>query len=136
MKHGVDLSSINNWRECEASLQEPEMRLLLAMIHRAILDYCGDFYVCDDERKSFSTKYDCMKNARWWLTSDSHDPWSFLWCLGHFCEDPEAEQAKIVESLNKGQLREKADGWFSAMQQKTTKRMERKGKKCQQLKLF
>jgi len=120
----------------EAYLQEPEMRMLLAMIHRAILDYHGDFYVCDDPRKAASEKRTVKISARYWLNDDSEDPWSFLWVLAHFVEDPRSAQAKILRSLDNGELKQNADDWFAAMQEKQVRRIARKGEIAQQLSMF
>lgn len=117
-----------DWTELDIKRHyTPEQTLVMAIIHRAVKDYLGDYYEDDNERRACRIKREQKREAKYWLMSPLQHPWSFLWCLSIITDDAEGMQKRIIKELHCGELKEKADEWFAIMEKKRKARLFRAG---------
>lgn len=76
--------------------RSPEQQLLIAIIHRAVLDALAAPIIYPSDK---TAKHRTKANALEWLSSPSLEDFSFLWCLQHIVGDVDLEhiQSKVVE---------------------------------------
>lgn len=74
------------YEEPPAGDKTPEINLLTAMVEQSVVD-C--IYPLVHHGTTAQTKYrnQDRQNARAWIFSDSHRPFSFLWVLEYLVED-------------------------------------------------
>lgn len=100
-----------------------EQRLVMAVIQRAILDYQGTYWLATNPHGTSTERSVLKSEAAYWLTSPKHREWSFLWCLAWICDDPEGMQKKVLDELDHGEMKKRADEWHQLMEIKRARKL-------------
>lgn len=90
--------------ETNPSPVTPELRLVVAVLVRAIRDIADDIIVQDlYKAKNYQR---CASEAEQWVNSESIEPWSFLWCCASLGFDEQISKAirQAIPSISKRDL--------------------------------
>lgn len=74
----------------------PELRLIAAIIHRAVIDSVQIKPICSTLARPNRHKEGGVLDPDGWIFSNNKSPWSFLWCLSQMYGEASSRYAQKI----------------------------------------